>query len=896
MAEVRKIGNFELLERVGQGGMGSVFKARQVSMDRIVALKILPPSLAKQASFTERFVREARASARLNHPNIVSGIDVGQDGGVYYFAMEFVDGLSGREVLAKGKLTEEQVLKIGRAMAQALVHAHAHGILHRDIKPDNILIDKSGTPKLCDLGLARLDTQSEAEKALTQEGLAVGSPHYISPEQARGMRDLDAKTDLYSLGATLYHMVTGKTMFEGATIAVVMTKHVTDKCPNPNDAGAQASKGLVAVLARLLTKDRADRYESAEKLLEDLDRVIQGKPPRNAELPPGKSPFLPSAAATVPVKKAGATAAVAPIEKGRTSRRDGRAEDAAGVARWLLPVGLAGAAVVVLLLSLGRSKPQPPAENAAASPPPPARTAVSTPAPRVPAPVPAVSRVPPKNITAPAVPKTADVVGLSRPEAPAPSAPPQVPEPAPAATASAAPAATAGAAGQPGKTDTPPAGAATVPGVGAATPQAASAVQRTDDASRAAPGPELAALIAKAAGLSVESKFREAAQLFTLPAAKLETLDAFDRELTRIHAAGYSGLADMKTLVADRLKADPNKIDARSVRPKALGGKLAGSNEKALIIKDKGVELQWKWEQLSLEELLTLNTLVLGAPPPDVSLGLSVAAYDQGTDKDDALARKALAGANSAEGRRLLELIVLRDKVTLAKKQAVQNAYAEKLFYEVDDAIANGKFTAIAAKVAALRARYADSDVMKQRGGELDDLVELLKVAQQAGAVGEPGNVALAKRGATCTGSPNAMNLIDGNTTEYDTGSGYAYFSYPGEFIVTLPKVYVLRQIRVLLWDGEDDRFYRFALETSHDGQKYIPLVDRSRGQWRSWQQIDFPPRPVKTIKLKGLFDSANFQFHAVELEAYCIPPDTPAKPKAGSQGPPVPRRLRRPE
>src|SRR5689334_19177810 len=138
MAEMRKIANFELLERIGQGGMGTVFKARQVSMDRVVALKVLPPSMAKQKKFIERFVREARASARLNHPNIVNGIDVGHDNGLYYFAMEYVEGENLIDTVKKGRLSEARCIDIGKAISAALSHAHAHGILHRDIKPDNI--------------------------------------------------------------------------------------------------------------------------------------------------------------------------------------------------------------------------------------------------------------------------------------------------------------------------------------------------------------------------------------------------------------------------------------------------------------------------------------------------------------------------------------------------------------------------------------------------------------------------------------------------------------------------------------------------------------------------------------------------------------------------------------
>ncbi|MCY3019046.1 MAG: protein kinase [Planctomycetota bacterium] len=894
MAEVRKIGNYELLERIGQGGMGTVFKARQVSMDRIVALKILPPSLAKQATFTERFVREARASARLNHPHIVSGIDVGQDNGVYYFAMEFVDGLSVKDLLVKGKMNEQQVLKVAKAMAQALAHAHEHGILHRDIKPDNILVDKSGTPKLCDLGLARLDSQSEAEKALTQEGTALGTPHYISPEQARGLRDLDAKCDLYALGATLYHMLTGKTMYDGATHVVVMTKHVTEKCPHPTDAGAQASKGMVAVLAKLLTKDRADRYESAEKLAGDFDLVSQGKMPRFADLPPAKWPFTGGAQPPIPAKKAATTGPALPVEKSRSTSREKRPASTTEAPRWLVPVGLLGVVVLVLVLvlCLGKSRPQSAVANAAgANAPPPVkdRTTVVQPptSPRVSAGGPPK----PAATVASGARPASENRAAPRTDAPVPKKPEQLPVAVPPKTDMVGLAKPSEGEENGDKPPRPKAGTKPEPEASVASRPDTPVPKKVDDPGKTTPGPELAGLIAKAAALSAESKFGEAAALFNLPAAKLEQLDSFDRELAKLHADGYGGLAEIKGAIAARLKAEPNKLDATKVLSKMPSGTLAGADDRELFIEDKQVRTTRRWDKLSMEELYAVSTTTLGALPANMSLGLGVLAYDQNTEKDDAFARKALAGNTTAAAKSLLALIEARDKLTLLKKQLAQNAHAEKLLFELDEAMGNGKYAAVVAKATVLRTRYADTDAMRKRGAELDDLLEMAKAAQQTGALSQQGNVALASNGATCTGSSTAAKLIDGNTTEYDQGSGYAYVVFPGEFIITLPKVCLLRQMRLLLWDGELDRFYRYAIETSHDGQKYVLLVDRSKGQWRSWQQIDFTPRPVKTIKLKGVYNSSNPQFHAVELEAYCIPPDKPAKSKAARQGPPAPAR-----
>ena len=318
MVETRTIGNFELLERIGQGGMGAVFKARQISMERIVAVKVLPPRLAQQPMFIERFIREAHASAQLSHPNIVRGIDVGEAGGIYFFAMEFVEGASAKTLIRPGGLPEAQVVGIGVAVAEALAHAHQRGILHRDVKPDNILIDKSGTPKLCDLGLARLESQSEEEKSLTQDGTAMGTPHYISPEQARGQADLDATTDLYSLGATLYHLLTGATMFSGATAAVIMAQHLTSACPSPAERGVVASRGLVSVLAKLLVKDRSGRYESARQAADDLSRVAKLDAPLHAQVAQGQWPFH-TGQAGFPSRKLSIPGAAMPSDGGQAA-------------------------------------------------------------------------------------------------------------------------------------------------------------------------------------------------------------------------------------------------------------------------------------------------------------------------------------------------------------------------------------------------------------------------------------------------------------------------------------------------------------------------------------------------------------------------------------------------
>lgn len=270
----KTVGGFELLSVLGQGGMGTVYKARQTGLDRIVALKILSPKIADNQAFITRFQREARASAKLNHPNVVQGIDVGHDDdhGVWYFAMEFVDGPSVLSVLEDtGKIPEIRALEIVRDVAEALECAHKNGIVHRDVKPDNILLTLQGQAKLADLGLAR---HVEDNAGVTAEDRAIGTPLYMAPEQARGdEREIDIRTDLYALGATLYHLVTGKPPFEGKTAAVIMTKHITDAPPlaHVNSPGVNGS--TARLIEKLMQKKREDRVQSPAELLREIKKL-----------------------------------------------------------------------------------------------------------------------------------------------------------------------------------------------------------------------------------------------------------------------------------------------------------------------------------------------------------------------------------------------------------------------------------------------------------------------------------------------------------------------------------------------------------------------------------------------------------------------------------------------
>jgi serine/threonine-protein kinase len=277
----QQVPGFLLQDKVGQGAMGIVYRALQVSMNRIVAVKVLHSKLSANADLLEALTREAHLAAKLSHNNIVQAIDVGSAGPLHYLVMEFVEGKSLKKDIDAGKVfTEKEGVEIILQMAQALQHAHRRGLVHRDVKPANIMITTEGIAKLADLGMARQTTDQMLIRK--ERGLAIGTPFYMSPEQIRGQADIDGRADLYALGATLYHMVTGRPPYPYPDIDSVLQAHLEEELTPPDHLNDKLSSGLGEVVEILLAKDRRKRYRNADDLIIDLECLLAGEAPKLA--------------------------------------------------------------------------------------------------------------------------------------------------------------------------------------------------------------------------------------------------------------------------------------------------------------------------------------------------------------------------------------------------------------------------------------------------------------------------------------------------------------------------------------------------------------------------------------------------------------------------------------
>jgi eukaryotic-like serine/threonine-protein kinase len=345
-------GRYELHRQIARGGMADVFLARDLLLDRPVAVKVLFPQFAADPSFVERFRREAQAAANLNQPNITSVFDWGEEGGTYFIVMEFVDGRSLAEILrSEGMLHPDRAADITTDVAAALSFAHRNGVVHRDIKPGNILIAPSGQVKVTDFGIARA-FGGAGDTNLTQAGSVMGTATYFSPEQAQG-KMVDPRSDLYSLGVVLYEMLASRPPFTGETPLVIAYNHVQVAPDPPSSINPRIPQSIEAITMRLLAKDPNDRYPSAEDLRADLRRFREGQP----VLAAGAAGVAAAATMATPAAAANATTAL-PVTPALASTTheyyddDDEYDDSPNRTGWFIAGLVALVAVLVGLLAI----------------------------------------------------------------------------------------------------------------------------------------------------------------------------------------------------------------------------------------------------------------------------------------------------------------------------------------------------------------------------------------------------------------------------------------------------------------------------------------------------------------------------------------------------------------
>ena len=272
----KQVGNYEIVVKIGEGGMGSVYKARHVKLGNYAAVKFLSPTLAEKEAFVKRFEREARLAAQLTSPYSIRTFDVGEVAGCRFILMEYVEGKNLTQVLAHGEtLDEKRALSIVHDVAQALQEAHELGIVHRDMKPDNIMLTARGVPKLADLGIAKDVASGDA--TLTSTGAVIGTPNYMSPEQAQGLTDVDARSDIYSLGATFYRMVVGNLPFTAETPVGVMHKIATQSVPDPLAQNPELSPDVGAIICKMMAREREQRYQTMNEVIKHIGALRSGE-------------------------------------------------------------------------------------------------------------------------------------------------------------------------------------------------------------------------------------------------------------------------------------------------------------------------------------------------------------------------------------------------------------------------------------------------------------------------------------------------------------------------------------------------------------------------------------------------------------------------------------------
>ena len=283
LEEGLEIGDFVLRSKLGSGGMGEVWLATQNSMRRLVALKILLPKFSENKRFVDRFLSEAAMAGQLSHPNIITAYSAGQVGNYYYLATSYIDGMEvSTKLKMETKLTEREALKITRDIAFALKYAwDEHKMLHRDVKPGNFMLDRKGFARLMDMGISKSLKDNPEE---TSVNIIMGTPDYISPEQAKAERNIDFRSDLYSLGASLYHMVTGRPPFQSDTAGKVLQMHVRTPLTPPDNINPALSKECSTLIQMMMAKEPKDRQASWDYVLDDIDAVLSGRMPGRKSL------------------------------------------------------------------------------------------------------------------------------------------------------------------------------------------------------------------------------------------------------------------------------------------------------------------------------------------------------------------------------------------------------------------------------------------------------------------------------------------------------------------------------------------------------------------------------------------------------------------------------------
>ena len=266
-------GRYQIIKKVGEGMMGVVYQAHDPRIDRIIALKVLREDRIQNEEYVQRFLKEAVAIGRISHQNIVAVYDIGQDHDTIYIAMEFLDGCGLDQVIKERRLSFTEIVALGRQIAQALDYAHQKGVVHRDVKPSNIIVLSSGSVKLTDFGVARIEAAGDPNK--TQMGVLIGSPAYMAPEQVKG-QPVDGRADIYALGVILFELATGQKPFTGGSIEVVFSQILQGQRPDPGKINSLIPKPLCKVILTCLEQDPARRYQTGAELATGLQDCLGG--------------------------------------------------------------------------------------------------------------------------------------------------------------------------------------------------------------------------------------------------------------------------------------------------------------------------------------------------------------------------------------------------------------------------------------------------------------------------------------------------------------------------------------------------------------------------------------------------------------------------------------------